>query len=172
MVRADSHRDARSGPARSLTETLRTLRVARKAEALRRGWGRVPKWVFCTEDGGPLDGDNLRTRVFYKVLEKAELRAIRFHDLRHTFASLLIAQGVSLAYVRDQLGHSSIQLTVDTYGHLIPGTNRQAVDRLDDPKPVRGEAQNGRGHQPGKSAGQPAAGVQRATSSPPARPIE
>jgi integrase len=47
-------------------------------------------------------------------------------------ASLLIAQGESLAYVRDQLGHASIQLTVDTYGHLIPGANRQAVDRLDD----------------------------------------
>jgi integrase len=42
------------------------------------------------------------------------------------------AQGESLAYVRDQLGHASIQLTVDTYGHLIPGANRQAVDRLDD----------------------------------------
>ena len=64
--------------------------------------------------------------------EKAQLRRVRFHDLRHTFASLLIAQGESLAYVRDQLGHASIQLTVDTYGHLIPGANRQAVDRLDD----------------------------------------
>ena len=46
--------------------------------------------------------------------------------------SLLIAQGESLAYVRDQLGHASIQLTVDTYGHLIPGANRGAVNRLDD----------------------------------------
>ena len=51
---------------------------------------------------------------------------------RHTFASLRIAQGESLAYVRDQVGHASIQLTVDTYGHLIPGANRQAGDRLDD----------------------------------------
>ena len=74
---------------RQLTETLRALLVARKAEALRRGWGRVPDWLFCTEDGGALDGDNLRHRVFYKVLEKAPLRRVRFHDLRHTFASLL-----------------------------------------------------------------------------------
>jgi len=117
---------------RQLTETLRQLLVSRKAEALRHGWGRVPDWLFCTEDGGALDGDNLRHRAFYKVLEKAQLRRVRFHDLRHTFASLLIAQGESLAYVRDQLGHASIQLTVDTYGHLIPGANRQAVDRLDD----------------------------------------
>lgn len=42
------------------------------------------EWVFCNEDGGPLDGDNLRHRVFYRLRGKAELRRIRFHDLRHT----------------------------------------------------------------------------------------
>ncbi len=115
-----------------LAESLKALLTTRKAETLKHGWGNVPDWVFCNENGGPLDGDNLRHRVFYKVLAKAGLRRVRFHDLRHTFASLLIAQGESLAYVRDQLGHASIQLTVDTYGHLIPGANRQAVDRLDD----------------------------------------
>jgi integrase len=60
------------------------------------------------------------------------MRRVRFHDLRHTFASLLIAQGESLAYVKEQMGHSSIQVTVDIYGHLVPGGNRQAVDKLDD----------------------------------------
>jgi integrase len=45
----------------------------------------------------------------------------------------LIQQGESLVYIKDQLGHHSIQITVDTYGHLVPGGNRQAVDRLDDP---------------------------------------
>lgn len=100
--------------------------------AISRGWKQVPDGVFCTEEGSPLDGDNLRHRVFYKVLAKAGLRRIRLHGLRHTFASLLIQNGESLAYVRDQLGHASIQVTVDTYEHLIPGANRQAVDRLDD----------------------------------------
>ena len=70
------------------------------------------------------------------MLRKAGLRRVRFHDLRHTFASLLIQNRESLAYIRDQLGHASIQLTVDTYGHLVPGANREAVDRLDD-APVR-----------------------------------
>jgi integrase len=51
--------------------------------------------------------------------------------VRHTFASLLIQQGESLAYVKEQLGHHSIQMTVDVYGHLVPGGNRQAVDKLD-----------------------------------------
>ena len=58
------------------------------------------------------------------------MRHIRVHDARHTFASLLLQQGESLPYVKEQLGHSSIQVTVDLYGHLIPGANRQAVDRL------------------------------------------
>jgi integrase len=115
-----------------LSDTLRTLLTTRKGEAPRNGWGQVPEWIFCSETGGPLDGDNLRHRVFYRLLTKAELRRIRFHDLRHTFATMLIQNGESLAYVRDQLGHASIQLTVDTYGHLVPGANRQAVDRLDD----------------------------------------
>jgi integrase len=51
---------------------------------------------------------------------------------RHTFASLLLQQDESVVYVKEQLGHGSIQITVDTYGHLIPGANRGAVDRLDD----------------------------------------
>jgi integrase len=50
--------------------------------------------------------------------------------LRHTFASLLIQNGESLAYVKDQLGHTSIKTTVDIHGHLVPGANRQAVSRL------------------------------------------
>lgn len=103
------------------TQVLREILTARKTEALWRGWKQVPDWVFCTEEGSPLDGDNLRHRVFYKALARTGLRRIRFHDLRHTFASLLTQNGESLADIRDQLGHSSIQVTMDTYGHLIPG---------------------------------------------------
>lgn len=66
-----------------------------------------------------------------KLLKRAGLHHIRIHDLRHTFASLLIQPGESLAYVKEQLGHGSIQITVDTYGQLVPGGNRQAVDKLD-----------------------------------------
>jgi Phage integrase family len=65
------------------------------------------------------------------VLAKAGIRKIRLHDLRHTFGSLLIRSGASIVYVKEQLGHSSIQVTVDIYGHLIPGANVSYVDRLD-----------------------------------------
>ena len=117
---------------RQLAETLKALLVERKREALAKGWGEIPERVFVNEAGGTIDEGNLRRRVFYKALARAGLHRIRIHDLRHTFASLLIQNGESLAYVKEQMGHSSIQITVDTYGHLVPGANRQAVDRLDD----------------------------------------
>jgi integrase len=59
------------------------------------------------------------------------LRKIRIHDLRHTYASLLINQGENLKYVQAQLGHASIKTTVDRYGHLMPDAHRGAGGRLD-----------------------------------------
>ena len=87
-------------------------------------------WLFTTPKGARLEPSNLR-KVFNKLLTDAKVRRVRFHDLRHTFATALIQQGEGLAYVRDQMGHSSIKVTVDIYGHLVPGGNRQAVDKLD-----------------------------------------
>jgi len=78
-----------------------------------------------------LDPDNLIKRYFLPAVEHAGLRRIRGHDLRHTFGSLLIQGGASLTYVKEQMGHSSIQVTEDTYGHLIPGANVNWVDQLD-----------------------------------------
>ena len=75
----------------------------------------------------------LRRDVLEPALNRAGLRAIRIHDPRHTFASLLLQQGESLTYVKEQMGHASIQVTVDIYHHYIQGSNRQAVDRLDAP---------------------------------------
>lgn len=88
--------------------------------------------VFPSSKGTPFCGDNFRRRVFKKLLEKADLPAIRFHDIRHTFASLLLQQGESLHYVKEQMGHASIQTTVDVYGHITPGSNRNAVNKLDE----------------------------------------
>ncbi|MFI5339799.1 MAG: hypothetical protein ACHQ7N_08170 [Candidatus Methylomirabilales bacterium] len=70
------------------------------------------------------------------MLALAGLRYRGPHQLRHTWVSLLLMQGESPAYVSKQAGHASIGQTVDTYGHLIPGANRQAVNRLDDPEAV------------------------------------
>jgi integrase len=78
-----------------------------------------------------LDDRNLR-RAWYRCLEKAEIRTVRFHDLRHTFVSLLIQQGAHPKYIQEQAGHSSIQVTMDTYGHLFPNRDKGWADKLDD----------------------------------------
>ena len=77
-------------------------------------------------------------RAFFETLSRtAGLRKFLFHDLRHTFGSLLIQAGVSPAYVQKQMGHRSIQITIDVYGHLIPGENVAWIDTLDStPKKV------------------------------------
>ena len=115
-----------------LTDTLRELQLQRKAETLRKGWGKVPEWVFIFEAGKPLILSHWRKGVFDRDLEKAKLRKVRIHDLRHSYASMMIPAGESFSYVRDQLGHYSIKVTVDIYGHLAPEGNKEAVDRLDD----------------------------------------
>lgn len=73
----------------------------------------------------------LRYQLWFPLIAKAGVRRLDLHSTRHTFASRLIAQGENLKYIQGQLGHASIAITCDTYGHLIPGGNRQAVDRLD-----------------------------------------
>jgi len=60
------------------------------------------------------------------------MRTVRFHDLRPTFISLLIEHGAHPKYIQDQAGHSSIQVTMDTYGHLFPSRDRGWTDKLDD----------------------------------------
>ena len=112
-----------------LLETLKVLHVARKREALKDGRGEVLETIFH-RDGKHMEQNQIR-RVFKRLLVKAGLREIRLHDTRHTFASLLLSDGASPVYVKEQLGHSSIQMTVDIYGHLIPSSNRDRVNRLD-----------------------------------------
>jgi integrase len=117
----------------ALTQALRRLEVARKAEALRRGWPGLPPWVFC-DPSGRLLRPQVAEAAMQRVLKAAGLpRHFTPHCLRHTFASLLLQQGESPVYVQRQLGHASITLTVDTYGRWLPMGNKAAVDRLDGP---------------------------------------
>ncbi len=86
--------------------------------------------VFRSSEGGPLRRTNFRRRVWIPACEAAELRGLRFHDLRHTHASLLIAQGEHPKLIQSRLGHASIRTTFDTYGHLFDGLDEDAADRL------------------------------------------
>lgn len=93
--------------------------------------GLRSEWVFCDTRGGPLRRSNLTRRSFWPLLERAGLPRIRFHDLRHTAATLLLEQGVPLKTVQALLGHSTIAVTADTYAHVTPAMERQAVAAMD-----------------------------------------
>lgn len=116
-----------------LAESLKALLTRRKKEAFKDGLGEPVPYIFH-KDKKPMEQNHIR-RVFKRVLVKAGIREMRLHDIRHTFASLLLSKGESPVYVKEQLGHSSIKMTVDVYGHLIPGSNRGAVNQLDSPQP-------------------------------------
>jgi integrase len=133
-----------------LLATLRSLRQQRKELTLKKGWGEVPEWVFVNEDGKPLDPGNLRGRVHYKVCEKAKLRRVRIHDLRHSYATIRITAGHNIADVSRQLGHASIKITIDTYYHWLPSQHTSQVAELDEigkirnnPQPIRNQKEQG-----------------------------
>ncbi|MGH6634755.1 MAG: site-specific integrase [Gammaproteobacteria bacterium] len=86
--------------------------------------------VFPSGAGNPENHSNLLRRGFYPALRRAGLRKIRFHDLRHTYASLLIANGENIKRIQESLGHSSCQITLDTYSHLLPGGGGGVAERL------------------------------------------
>jgi integrase len=85
--------------------------------------------VFTTPIGTPVDprGDY---REFRKLLGRAGVSSVRLHDLRHTAASLLLAQGVPARVVMEILGHSQIALTMNTYSHVAPEVSREAAERM------------------------------------------
>lgn len=93
--------------------------------------GQAEASVFVTATGALINPDNLRHRVWEPALKAAKLRHVTMHSLRHTYASLRIAQGENPKYISEQMGHASINITMDRYGHLFPSTKREAPARLE-----------------------------------------
>lgn len=85
--------------------------------------------VIRTSIGTPVSPRNL-LRSFYSIIEKAQVRKIRFHDLRHTHASLLLKQGVNPKIVAERLGHANVKITLDTYSHLLPDLQKETADEF------------------------------------------
>jgi integrase len=98
--------------------------------ALGEAWRNDLNLVFVTQAGGPLDPSNVR-HAFARLLTRAELPRIRFHDVRHTAATLMLAAGVHPKVVSERLGHASVAFTLDTYTHYMPSMGRKAAGRLD-----------------------------------------
>jgi integrase len=87
--------------------------------------------VFCDTDGGPLRRSNVARRSFFKIIARAGLPKIRFHDLRHSAASLLLAAGENPKVVQERLGHSRIETTLNIYSHVVPTMQQEAARKLD-----------------------------------------
>jgi integrase len=87
--------------------------------------------IFPSEAGRPLAESTMVRKFFKPALRKAGLPDIRFHDLRHTDASLLIEQGENIKYIQTQLGHSSPIVTLEVYAHLMKPVNQEAARKLE-----------------------------------------
>jgi integrase len=87
------------------------------------------KLIFTTRAGTPVDTTNV-LHGFQKILRDAGLPKMRFYDLRHTHASLLIAEGVHPKKIAERLGHASIKLTMDLYGHLFEGSDTESAEKM------------------------------------------
>jgi integrase len=116
---------------------VEALRIHRKRQLEEPHKGVGANWqdyglVFASSKGTPLDAQNIVNGHLKPLLKRAGIRDIRWHDLRHTYANLLLSKGVHPMYVQRSLGHISIQLTLDCHSHWIPSMGRHAADRMDE----------------------------------------
>ena len=115
-----------------LADELKRLRTERKKQALADGTAfDMEAWVFPNEDGSPMHYTNFLRRVWHKVQDQAKVRRRTPHDLRHTWASHMLAAGADLPYVSEQLGHANPSITLRIYSHWVPGMRRITTAVLD-----------------------------------------
>jgi integrase len=116
--------------------TVSTLKAHRKKQLEEKikltGLYKDHGLIFATRVGTPLNPENLVNRWFKPLLERASLPEIRFHDLRHTCATLLLGRGVHPKLVQELLGHATIAMTLDTYSHYMPSMGNQAAGAMED----------------------------------------
>ena len=128
-------RHASGGGARKpkiAADALKARHAQEARERLAAGslWQNPMGLVFTTPFGKPMHGPTV-TRQFQECLSAAGIPRQRFHDLRHGAASLLLAQGVPMKVVQESLGHATISVTADVYGHLLPELQKDAAKRMD-----------------------------------------
>jgi len=110
---------------------LAPMAVKALAEWKLANGGKDDDLVFPNAAGEPMNYSNMVQRYYRKALKDAGIPQIRFHDLRHTYASLLLAQGENVKYIQTQMGHSSPTVTLNVYAHLMKGENQEAACRLE-----------------------------------------
>lgn len=125
-----SRRDIELRP--EAAQALRHHRKVQLEERMRLGGALEDHgFVFSTTVGTPLRRENVRRRSLYPLLKRAGLPQIRFHDLRHTFASVTLSKGAPIHVISGMLGHASVKVTWDVYSHILPGDQGRALSALD-----------------------------------------
>lgn len=113
-----------------VTAALKAHKKRQAVEKLRLGEGyKDNDLVFCTEFGEPLDPRRLKESLD-AIVEKAELKKVNIHALRHTFATRGLENGIELKVMQELLGHSTIAMTADIYSHVLPEKKREAINKL------------------------------------------
>lgn len=87
--------------------------------------------VFQSQVGTMMDRNHVRNRILQPALKNADLRRVSVHSLRHSYATIMISQGETMKFIQGQLGHTSMKVTFDRYGHLLPATGQEAMKRFD-----------------------------------------
>ncbi len=114
-------------------KSRRSIKLNRSCSHALKEHQRIGEWVFSTETGTSISVHNLHNRSWKPLLKKANLPSdTRFHDLRHTCATLLLAKGVHPKIVQELLGHSTISMTLDTYSHVLPNMQEKAVQAMEE----------------------------------------
>jgi integrase len=111
----------------------RNIKLTQAAIQALQGHQRQGEWTFSSSVGTSINSHNLTSRSWKPLLKKAGLPSdIRFHDLRHTAATLLLSKGIHPKIVQELLGHSTISSTLDTYSHMLPNMQKEAVRAMED----------------------------------------
>lgn len=120
-----------------LPQSLRAKLTAHRKEQLQEKLKAGKEWqnndlIFCTRIGTPLRRGNVTEQIYEKVLAQAELPHIRLYDLRHSQATIMLIMNEHPKVVSERLGHSSVQMTLDTYSHVLGGMQEAATERLEE----------------------------------------
>ena len=103
-----------------------------RATLNKRGPSKRAAWVFCDEKGVPLRATSIVRQSFQPLLARADLPRIRFHDLRHSTATLLLTLGVHPKIVQELLGHSQMFVTMEVHSHILPTLQAEAMRQIND----------------------------------------
>ena len=114
-----------------LIEILKQHKIRMAEKTLKAGWKSMPEWIFTNDDGTPLNYGNFIHRVWNPAMMKSGMRRRTPHDMRHTYATLRLSKGDSLAEVSKEMGHSTAEITYRTYYKWLPNESRSDIDELD-----------------------------------------